>query len=202
MIRLYYAAQTRSVWIRMLLEELGAPYELIRLDPRTDDRVKQNYFAIHPLGSFPAIVDEGTAIYESAAIVAYLTEKFPEKNLAPAQGSPARGVFFQWLVYPVATLEPIIRSAIRAKHSIPDPLQAQAALQKAQNEFEKCIVPVRKRLESSPFIMGSEFSAADIMVAIGVSFGQWIGLVPADGVLSSYINRVKARPAYTRASAD
>ena len=45
----------------------------------------------------PVLIDEHVVIYELAAICAYLADKFPEKNLAPALGDPKRGLYYRWL---------------------------------------------------------------------------------------------------------
>jgi len=83
MIKLYYAPRTRSTRPRWLLEELGVPYELVRLDLGKGDHKKAEYLAIHPHGVVPALEDDGRVIIESLAICLYVADKFPEKGFAP-----------------------------------------------------------------------------------------------------------------------
>ena len=103
-MKLYYAPQTRAVRPRWLLEEIGAPYTLVRLDMSKGEHKTPEYVKIHPHGAVPALVDGDVTMFESAAICAYLADKFPEKRLAPPVGSPARATYYQWIIYSMATL--------------------------------------------------------------------------------------------------
>src|SRR4051794_3745039 len=107
MLKLYYVPRTRAVRARWMLEELGVPHELHRVDLANGEHRSPEYLArVHPLGHVPVLVDGETAIFESAAIIAYLADRFPEKQLAPAPGSPERGPYYQWMFYAVTELEP------------------------------------------------------------------------------------------------
>src|SRR5215472_6822297 len=106
MLKLYYIPKTRSSRARWMLEELGVPYELVRMtfeDARTPE-----YRRIHPLGAVPALSDDESTVIESAAIIAYLADRFPERGFAPPISSPQRGAYYQWIIYSMATLEPCI----------------------------------------------------------------------------------------------
>ena len=88
----YTNPQSRGQIIRWLLEELGAPYETVILDYGTTMKAP-DYLAINPMGKVPALRDRGSdgdvVVTESAAICAYLADRFPDKGLAPPPGSPA-----------------------------------------------------------------------------------------------------------------
>ena len=104
-IRLYYAPKTRAGRVRWMLEELGADYELVPVDREGGECDKPEYRLVHPLGKVPALDDGGTKIFESAAIILHLADAFPEKQLAPAPGTKERGLYYQWIVFNVATIE-------------------------------------------------------------------------------------------------
>src|SRR4029450_1324052 len=87
-------------------EEIGEPFELARLDMSKKEHKAPEYMKIHPHGAVPALVDGDLVLIESAAIVAYLADKFPAAKLAPAVGTPERGRYYQWLFYTIGTLEP------------------------------------------------------------------------------------------------
>ncbi|MET0152909.1 MAG: glutathione S-transferase N-terminal domain-containing protein, partial [Candidatus Binatia bacterium] len=89
-MKLYYARQTRASRARWMLEEIGEPYELVRLDLSKGEHKRPEYLKIHPHGAVPALVDGETAMFESAAICAYLADKFPAKGFAPPPTSAAR----------------------------------------------------------------------------------------------------------------
>src|SRR5947209_2974309 len=86
-VKLYYVPMTRSNRPRWMLEELGVPYQLARLDPKKGENQTPDYLAINPTGKVPALVDGEVKMFESAAIVAYLGDKFADRKLAPPVGS-------------------------------------------------------------------------------------------------------------------
>lgn len=90
-IQLYWCANTRAVRALWLLEEIGAAYELVRVDVRAGAQSDPAFRVISPLGKVPALVDGETVVAESGAICAYLGDRFPEAKLAPPLGSPLRG---------------------------------------------------------------------------------------------------------------
>src|SRR5258706_13937497 len=106
MIVVHHAPKARSVRVVWLLEELGVPYEvrnvaLARETPRSAEHLR-----VHPLGKVPAIEDGGLTMFESGAIVEYLLERHGAGRLAPAPGTPERGMYLQWLHFGEATCLP------------------------------------------------------------------------------------------------
>jgi len=89
-MRLYFFQQSRATRVRWMLEELGIPYELAPVDMMKGEHKQPAYLKVHPLGALPAIEDDGGSLFESAAIIMQLADKYPEKNLAPAVGSYER----------------------------------------------------------------------------------------------------------------
>ena len=88
---LYHAPNTRSSGTMVLLEELGAPYELHVLDMKAGEQRDPAYLAINPMGKVPAIRHGDALITEQVAIYIYLADLFPEAGLAPPIGDPLRG---------------------------------------------------------------------------------------------------------------
>src|SRR5215813_12354098 len=84
----YYAPMSSAVTIHWALEELGVPYEKVRLDLQARDQDKPAYKALNPNGKVPLLVHDGTPIFESAAILMHLGEAFGvDKGLFPAAGA-------------------------------------------------------------------------------------------------------------------
>src|SRR6266542_3578948 len=98
-MKLYYAPRSRATRARWMLEEIGAPYELARIDLSKGEQKKADYLKIHPHGVVPALSDGDVTIFESAAICAYLADKFPESRdrkstrLNSSHGSISYAVF-------------------------------------------------------------------------------------------------------------
>src|SRR5262245_54190409 len=95
--RLFWSPGSASMAPHGVLEEIGGPYELSRVD--LDRPRNAAYLKLNPHGRVPTLIADGRAIYESAAIVMHLSDRHPEKALAPAPGTPERGLYYQWLLY-------------------------------------------------------------------------------------------------------
>ena len=97
--KLYYADRTASMGVRVLLEEIGAPYELLPTTTRRGEPRPTEQLKINPNGWVPVLIWEDGAMYECAAITIFLCDRHKNANLAPAPNSPLRGLFLQTLVY-------------------------------------------------------------------------------------------------------
>ena len=106
MLILYYAPQTRATGVRILLEELGADYDVHVLNIRRGEQRTPDFLAVNPLGKVPTIVHDGAVVTEQAAIYQYLADAFPERGLAPPIGDTLRGPYLRWLAFYGASFEP------------------------------------------------------------------------------------------------
>ncbi len=104
-MKLYFAPQTRAIRPLIMLEELAVPYEIVLIDFKGGEHKSVEYRKIHPHGQLPALQDGALTMFESAAICAYLADKFPDKQMAPALGTIERGMYYQWMFYSMAALE-------------------------------------------------------------------------------------------------
>ncbi len=201
-MKLYYAPQTRAVRPRWLLEEIGAPYTLVRLDMSKGEHKMPEYVKIHPHGAVPALVDGDVTMFESAAICAYLADKFPEKRLAPPVGSPARASYYQWIIYSMATLEPPVLQVLSHMVMLPEAERSAAAAEEGRAKFGQIAAVLTQALEGKSFLLGEQFSAADVMIGSTLVWGQMLGLLNDYPVLAAYVGRLASRPAFQRAQAD
>lgn len=200
MFKLYYAPRTRSVRIRWLLEELGVPYEL----ERTEFRPQPQVFAqATPLGKFPVLEDGDVVIGESGAIVEYILERCGETKLAPPPGSPLRGPFLQWLHFAEATafapLGVMIWHGLYVGNADQIPIAIDAARERAHAAF----AVVERNLETRNYLIGADFSAADIMLGFTLAAAQFLGVLDERYPrTTAYMGRLMERPAFQRATAD
>jgi glutathione S-transferase len=80
----YYSPMSSATRIHWALEELGIPYDKVKVDLAAGDQKKPAYLALNPNGKVPLVVDDGTPIFESLAILIYLGERYGvEKGLFP-----------------------------------------------------------------------------------------------------------------------
>jgi len=177
-----------------LLEELGARYRIKTVDIRRGNGTGAADSANpHPHGKVPAIEDDGTVVFESAAIACYLTDKFPDAGIGPVVGSPLRGAYLTWLAYYAGVMEP----AWVGKFMGLTPPRGTAGWV----DPDEVMVYVNHTLERGPYLLGESFSAVDILV--GTTFALFMGgpLLGRTALLEDYVQRVTSRPACVRAQA-
>ena len=97
--KLYYAPGSAAMGIRVILEEIGAPYALIPTTIDMDKPRPPEQLVLNPNGWVPVLVWDGYAMYECAAISIFLCDLHPQANLAPRFDQPERGLYLQTLVY-------------------------------------------------------------------------------------------------------
>jgi len=106
-MKLYWCERTRAVRAVWMMEELGVPYERVRIDIRDEQsRAHPAFRAASPMGKVPALEDGAVRIWDSGAICAYLADQYPAAKLAPPIGSPDRGAYLMWLMYTNSVIEP------------------------------------------------------------------------------------------------
>jgi glutathione S-transferase len=202
MLKLYHSPQSRSVRARWLLEELGVPYELATLDLRKGEQKAPAYMKVHPHGAVPALVDGDLQLFESAAICAYLADKFPEKRLAPPLGTAARGLYYQWMVYAIATVEPPVIDVFMHTAMLPETERKPAVIEAARKKFADVATVLEQALGTRPFLLGDQFTAADVMIGSTLGWAQMLGLLEGRKTLQQYVQRLSERPALQKAQGD
>src|SRR6202043_213212 len=89
----------------MLLEEIGAKYDLLLVDRAVNGQKSKEYLMINPMGRIPTLVDRDLVLFEAAAIVLHLVDAHPDAGLAPKVGTPERAKFYQWLTFLTNSLQ-------------------------------------------------------------------------------------------------
>jgi glutathione S-transferase len=202
MLKLYHCPNSRSIRPRWLLEEIGEPYDVVRIDLSKKEHKTPQYLRIHPHGAVPALVDGDLTLIESAAICAYLADKFPAARLAPPLGTPQRGRYYQWLFYAMATLEPPVLQVFLHTIQLPEAERSATAAEQGRKSFAEVAEVISGALAGKPYLLGEQFSAADVLIGSTLAWGQFMGLLNDQPALMDYAQRLSARPAYQCASAD
>ena len=198
-MKLYFVPRTRSTRPRWMLEELGVPYELVRLDPAKGETRTDEHTTRHPLQHVPVLETREGSIFESAAIVLHLADLHPEKKLLGAPGSHARAQAYQWLFFAMTELEPpCIEYALHLRAKTEG--SPEAAL--AKDKFSMAVRPLERRFSANDYLIGDEFSAADVVVGAVLSWANAMGLISEAPNLSVYVERIKDRPAFKAAFGD
>lgn len=198
MLKLYYAPRTRAVRIRWLFEELGLEHELVRLEFRPSYLFAQ----ATPLGKFPVLDDDGMVMGESGAILEYILERYGDGRLAPAVGAPGRGEFLQWVHFAEGSAFPPLGVLILHGLYRGDADKVPLAIEAARERAGAALGFVERHLASRDYLLGREFSAADIMLGFTLVAAQVLGELEGRPATFAYLERLRERPAFQRASAD
>ncbi|MDZ7963046.1 MAG: glutathione S-transferase family protein [Aulosira sp. DedQUE10] len=177
MLKLYGGTRSRASIIEWYLEELGIPYEFVLLDMHSGEHHKPEYLKINPMGKVPAIVDGDFQIWESGAILLYLADKYGKRPLSLEE----RGVLSQWVLFANATLGPGIFGE-----------------ENREGEMPRLLTPLNHIFQQQPFLLGNEFSVADVAVGSILSYISLLlklDLSSYPAVLD-YIKRMSERPAF------
>ncbi len=196
MMKLYAAPFSRGCWPRWLLEELGAPYELIQLDRKKQETRTPQYLAVHPLGTVPALVDGPMTLIETSAICLHLADKYADKGLAPPLGTEARARYYQYIVYGVATVEPPVQEVMNQTHHLPEAERSPAILAQSRARFDEVARVITGWLAGKPYLLGERFSAADVTLGAALAWAEWLHLLSGHPELAAYVERLTVRPAY------
>ena len=194
-LTLYHAAPSRSSVTHWMLEEIGEPYDIHLLHLSQGDNLKPDYLAINPMGKVPALKHRDTVITELAAICTYLADEIPEKKLNVPVGTPKRGVYLKWLFFGPGCLEPAVidRAAPRKE-------EARRAML-GYGDFDTTMNVLAKAIEKGPWLMGDQFTAADVLIGSNIRWGMIFKMIPERKEFTEYVARIVARPAAQRAEA-
>lgn len=165
MYKLYWHPLTSSYAPHVILEELGVGYELEFLDKDAGANRTPSYLKINPNGSLPTLVlDNGQAMYGSAAIVMFLADRHPQAGLAPAASDPNRHLYNQWLFYMAAELYKLYGKAYFPSRYSTDPLAGPPIRAQATLDIAARWQTLDDALQDRTWLLGDRFSACDIFL--------------------------------------
>src|SRR5262249_34257 len=193
-LTLYHAAPSRSSITCWMLEEVGEPYDIQLLSLSKGDNRAPEYLAVNPMGKVPALRHGDVVITEAAAICAYLADEFPRAKLNVPIGTPRRGVYLKWLFFGPSCIE----SAVMDR-AFPRREEARRAAL-GYGDFDTVMDVVAKAVEKGPFLMGEQFTAADVVIGSNLRFGMMFKLLPERPEFTAYVGRFPQRPALQRAA--
>ncbi len=190
-MKLYYSPGACSLSPHIVLQEAGLAYEPVLASTKSHKlQDGTDFYSINPLGYVPVLeLDDGTRLREGPAIVQYLADQVPAKNLAPANGTLERYRLQEWLTF-IGTEVHKGFSPLFAPNT-PDsykPIAIERLLGRLQW--------IDSQLTGKPYLMGAQFSVADAYLFTVTGWAQYVG-VDISGLtnLLAYRERIAARPA-------
>lgn len=195
-LALYYYPGNASMLPHMVLHELGVPFELRLVDRKTQGQQQPAYLALNPNGLIPALVDGDIVLFEAAAIVLHLVERFPAAGLAPPMGTPARAHFLKWMVHLSNTPQAQYMAWFYPHNYTADAGCIDSVKQGARVRLERMFEVIEAQLGAGPWLLGERFSAADLFLFMLTHWGRNMPRPPRDlPGLGAHAARVWARPA-------
>lgn len=204
MIRLYYYPSYISLAPHILLEELGAPYELVFVDRYAGTHKQAEYLALNPNGLIPVLRDGPLVVYEAGAICLHLSDTHPQAGLMPALGSVERAHAYKWLLWLATGLQPALSNYLHpSRWALSEGAQGElriSAETAVARHFD--ILDGYLAGQSGPWLTGADYSIVD---AYALTLCRWSRRMERPGAswphVGPYARRVLERPAVQRALA-
>lgn len=192
-LTLYHAAPSRSSIVHWMLEELGEPYDIHLISFKKGENLKPEFLAVNPMGKLPTIKHGDTVITEAAAICTYLADEFPQAKLNVPIGNPQRGTYLKWLFFGPSCVEPaVLERAFPRKEPAPRSAAGFGDFDTVMNVLAQGVGA------ADPYLMGKQFTAADVIIGSGLRWGMMFKLIPDRPEFAAYVGRLSERPALKR----
>jgi glutathione S-transferase len=204
MYKLYYFPGNANLAPHMLLEEIGAPYELVLVDRDSNEHKSPPYLKLNPTGRIPVLIDGDLVLYETAAICLHLADRHPEAELAPALGTVERAEFYKWLIYLTNTLQAELITYFYPGRLTDDEAAAAQVKAHAQERISgtggMLDIIENQLAQSGGWLLGARYSAADPYLMMLARWTRGMAHPARErSHLGRYLEAMAARPAVQRA---
>ena len=189
---LYHMPQTRGGTTMWMNEELGDVCDVKLINMKASEQKSPAFLKINPMGKIPALVHDGVAVTEAAAICAYLADVFPQAGLAPAANDPKRGAYFRWMFFAPSCIEPMMLDKFAQ-------VKRENTASVGYGSEADVLNAVKIAIGDGPFLLGEKFTAADVVFGSTLNFAMMFGAIEKTEPFASYAGLLTARPAFKRA---
>ncbi|WP_026972377.1 glutathione S-transferase family protein [Aliagarivorans marinus] len=196
MLKFYFNPGPNPMKVALFLAETNLPFELVAVDTRKGEQHTPEYRAINPNGKTPAIMDDGQRVFDSTAILMYLSEKSGKLGGEPND----RAELLSWMMFIASGLGPFSGQSVHFLHKAPEeiPYAQNRYLRETQRHYEV----LDAHLEGRDFIVGNEYTIADISAWGWVDRSRFAldddELVPYPNV-KRWFEQIDSRPAVAKA---
>lgn len=187
-LKLYTNKESRGVVVEWLLVELGIECERIEVEYNTSMKSPE-YLKLNPFGKVPVLTDGDVVIYELAAVCAYLADKFPQKNLAPALNDPKRGLYYRWLFFISGPWDALATDQMRGIQIQPE----QKMFMSYGDETDAYRALIQGLNEARPYLCGEQFTVADVCVGAMLLWQSKMGQLRTDPAIDQYLATIRQR---------
>lgn len=199
MYKLFWAPGTAAMAPQAVLEEIGAAYEMVKLDIAARQHEQAEYRKLNPNGRIPTLVDGDFVIFETAAICQYLSDRHPEANLAPPLGSHARGRHYQWLTFMTNTVQVAFIDWFHPDWTFADAGQQAALKAAAEEKLQRSFQVLDDGIGSHPWMTGEQFTICDIYLTMMARWSRFLARPMWEGRnIRRVVGAAHIRPAFQR----
>ena len=162
MYKLYYDERSAAEGVRVILEEIGVSYELVAsYKDRSKPRPAQQLI-LNPNGWLPVLTWGETGMYECAAIIIFLCDKYPEAKLAPLPEEADRALYLQTLVYFSNSVQTAFQTFFYPDRFVARSEDEKSAKLRGVLRLRETWGVIEQQIDNKSWILGDRFSAADI----------------------------------------
>lgn len=194
MYRVLGTANTRAFRVMWVLEELDQPYDHVRAAPQSDGVV-----AFNPSGKVPVLIDDGTPITDSTAIIQYLADR--HGALTHKAGTIERARQDSLTQFLLDEFDAVLWTAARHTFVLPEELRVSAIKDTLRWEFQRSQQILKQRVGNGPYLMGDVMTVPDIILTHCLGWAQAARFPLMDCWDEKYLVKMRARPGYLRAEA-
>lgn len=195
-MKLYYSPGACSLAVHIALREAGLPVALARVDLvhhtlAEPENGSNDYYTVNPRGYVPLLqLDDGSRHSEASALLQYVADQAPERNLLPQAGSKARLEAVGWLALVSTELHKVFSPWLWHKET------AESTAEACKEKLRRRFAELDQHLATREYLMGSQFTVADAYCFTIVNWARLLHLsLDAYPKLQEYLSRVAARPA-------
>jgi glutathione S-transferase len=195
MLKFFYSTQTCSTAVHIALEEAEIPFDGVEVSWKRKVNVAE-LETVNPLGQVPVLVDGKKTLIQSMAILEYIAEKAPEKNLLPRSGTWERSEATAWLAFIGADFQKSFAPIFRASRWTNDKSVQETIIAATREGIDKHLAYLDNSLAGKEYLLGNRFSVADAYLFTILGWCKWAEVkVGKYSNVTAYMKRILKRPA-------
>lgn len=197
MIEIYGQGATRSMRAVWAAKEAGVAFEYKEVNLKSGEHRNEDFKKLNPYGRVPALKDGDYLLWESAAILTYLADLAPEKNLVP-QDPKGRGLYNKWLHFANTELDAPLFTIEKHIWRYPENERNPEIIKKSLDELQAPLKLITDHLSNNDFLMGETFTMADILMAHCLNWARFREAFSDNDTLNQYTKKLSKRENYPR----
>jgi glutathione S-transferase len=192
-MRLYEFGPTRALRVRWTLQELGVEFEAVSVNMLAGENQAPEFLRLNPAAKLPVLVDGDQVLTESAAIVLYLAEKYPQAKLLPTSVTE-RAQAYRWLLFTVTELEQPLWRMARHEFLYPEEKRSTEDIQLAREDFRPMVEVLDRHMQNRPYVVGDSVTVTDFVLAYTLDWANEVELLADFPQLKHYMENMYRRP--------